>query len=76
MAYVIGELQQEVLEKVLAREIKKHLRKFAKTTDMERNHFEEFLEDWENSVDGTELMRLYQSYRQIEGNKKLLEIEF
>ena len=76
MPHVIGDLQAEALEKYLAKEIKKELRKFAKTTENERTSFKEFLEDWENFVSGRDLMRLYQAYRQIEGRNFLLMIEF
>ena len=77
MSYVIGDLQQEVLEKLIAKEIKRYLRNFAKTTEMERSNFDEFLQDWLWSVenDGNKT-RLYQAYIQIEGRTKLIKIDF
>jgi hypothetical protein len=77
MSHIIGKIQGEALETFLSKEIKKHLKKFAKTTEMERTNFDDFLQDWEWSLDpnGT-ICKLYQAYNQLNGRTILLKIEF
>tara|TARA_R110002126_G_scaffold78629_1_gene195633 strand:+ start:15247 stop:15480 length:234 start_codon:yes stop_codon:yes gene_type:complete len=77
MSYLIGDLQQKALESFLSKVIKRHLRKFAKTTEMERSNFNEFLQDWIWSLNNnSEISRIYQAYEQLEGRITLIEIEF
>jgi hypothetical protein len=77
MPKLIRDKQAEVLEMFLSKLIKRHLRKFAKTTEMERSNFEDFLQDWVWSLkDNSEIANLYQVYLQINGRISLIEIDF
>jgi hypothetical protein len=77
MSYVIGDLQKQALEIFLSKLIKRHLKKFANTTEMERSNFDDFLQDWIWSLDNnSEIARIYQAYEQLEGRTSLIEIEF
>mgnify|MGYP000619170453 CR=1 FL=1 len=77
MSQVIQELQVKALKSHLAKIFKRHLRKFAKTTEMERSDFDELLQDWVWSLDSnSELMRLFEGYRQIGGGSFDLKINF
>lgn len=66
MSHVIGEKQADAVRALIAKEIKKHLRQFAKTTD--RTVFTEFLQDWEWSLKERDpVLMLYRAFRQLGG---------
>lgn len=77
MAFILQEHQAKVSREFIAKEIKRHLRKFAKTTQNERTCFEDFLQDWLWSLDNnSQIARLYQAFRQLEGESHLIEVDY